>query len=188
MNIQETPLAGCYILEPKIFQDDRGCFFESFNQAVFEKAIGKSVHFVQDNQSLSSHGVLRGLHAQLGEHAQAKLVRVLSGSVLDVAVDARVGSPSFGHYFSIELSAENKKQLFIPRGFYHGFVVLSESAEFFYKCDNFYHSAAESGIMYNDNRLGIDWQLPTESLILSEKDLKNKSFDEVIRQQGTASL
>lgn len=183
MNIQETPLEGCYIIEPKVLKDDRGYFFESFNQASFEKAIGRSVLFVQDNQSLSNRGVLRGLHAQIGQYAQAKLVRVLSGSVLDVAVDARVDSPSFGQYFSIELSAENKKQLFIPRGFYHGFVVLSESAEFFYKCDNFYHAEAESGIIYNDDRLGIDWQMPTESLILSEKDLKNKTFDEVVRQQ-----
>lgn len=170
MEIVKTHLEGCFILEPKVFGDSRGYFFESFNAATFGELSGQSIQFVQDNQSFSSRGVLRGLHAQKGEHAQAKLVRVLKGEVLDVAVDGRKDSPTFGQHVSVVLSAENKKQLFVPRGFYHGFVVLSETAEFFYKCDNFYNKESERGVIYNDRQLNIDWKLPEEELILSEKD------------------
>lgn len=170
MEIVKTHLDGCFILEPKVFGDDRGYFFESFNASTFAELSGQSVHFVQDNQSFSSRGVLRGLHAQQGEYAQAKLVRVLKGEVLDVAVDGRKDSPTFGRHVSVVLSAKNKKQLFVPRGFYHGFVVLSDTAEFFYKCDNFYNKESESGVIYNDTQLNIDWRLPEEELILSEKD------------------
>lgn len=170
MKIVKTHLEGCFILEPKVFGDDRGYFFESFNTATFAELSGQNIQFVQDNQSFSSRGVLRGLHAQKGEHAQAKLVRVLKGEVLDVAVDGRKDSLTFGQHVSVVLSAENKKQLFVPRGFYHGFVVLSETAEFFYKCDNFYNKESERGVIYNDKQLNIDWKLPEEELILSEKD------------------
>ena len=170
MTATETQLAGCFILEPKVFEDDRGYFFESFNQQTFNKLIGKEVNFVQDNQSFSSKGVLRGLHYQKGIHAQAKLIRVLSGSVLDIAVDIRKNSPTKGQYIAVELSAENRKQIFVPRGFAHGFLVLSENAQFFYKCDNFYNMEAESGIMFNDSDLNIDWQLANNDVIVSEKD------------------
>ena len=171
MNFIATPLAGCYILEPNVILDERGYFMESFNEQTFQKGTGQTVHFVQDNQSFSSKGVLRGLHYQTGEHTQAKLVRVLSGSVLDVAVDIRPDSPTYGQHFSTELSAENQRQFFVPRGFAHGFLVLSETATFFYKCDNFYNKASEGGIASNDPALGIDWQLDFESLCISEKDL-----------------
>lgn len=170
MNFTETNLKGCFILEPKIFLDDRGFFMESFNENTFEKGVGQKVHFVQDNQSFSSKGVLRGLHYQTGEHAQAKLVRVLSGEVLDVAVDMRPESPTYGQSFSILLSGENQKQLFIPRGFAHGFLVTSETAVFFYKCDNFYNKESEGGVIYNDPALKIDWKFSEEDLIISEKD------------------
>ncbi|WP_224488203.1 dTDP-4-dehydrorhamnose 3,5-epimerase [Robertkochia flava] len=170
MKVTETGLAGCFVIEPRVFEDDRGYFFESFNHKEFEKAVCRPVNFVQDNQSFSSKGVIRALHYQLGEHAQAKLVRVLSGKVLDVAVDLRKDSKTFGQHFSIELSADNKRQLFIPRGFAHGFIVLSETAEFFYKCDNYYNKASEGGIIYNDPELNIDWILPKEEILLSEKD------------------
>jgi len=143
---------------------------ESFNAARFNNAIGQKVNFIQDNQSYSSKGVIRALHYQVGEHAQAKLVRVLSGIVLDVAVDLRKDSETFGEHCTVELSAENKKQLFIPRGFAHGFVVLSETAEFFYKCDNFYNKDSEGGIIFSDPTLNIDWKIPHEQLIVSEKD------------------
>lgn len=170
MNFIETKLKGCFILEPKIIKDERGYFMESFNQNTFEKGIGQQVQFVQDNQSFSSKGVLRGLHYQTGNHAQAKLVRVLSGEVLDVAVDIRPESPTFGQYEAILLSAENQKQFYIPRGFAHGFLVLSETATFFYKCDNFYNKESEGGLIYNDQTVGIDWQFSTAHLIISEKD------------------
>jgi len=170
MNVAETKLRGCFIIEPNVFKDDRGYFFESFNQQTFEKAISQKVNFVQDNQSFSNYGVLRGLHFQKGEHAQAKLVRVLQGSVWDVAVDLRSESLTYGQYIGVELSAENNKQLFIPRGFAHGFVVLSKKAEFFYKCDNYYNKESESGIIFNDETLNIDWKLPLIDLIISEKD------------------
>jgi len=170
MQIEETKLKGCFIIEPKVFGDERGYFFESYKQDLFEKAIGYKVNFIQDNQSLSSYGVLRGLHFQNGEHAQAKLVRVLKGSVLDVAVDIRQDSPTFGQHVSIELSEENKKQVFVPRGFAHGFIVLSESAEFFYKVDNVYEPTQEGGILFSDKDIGIDWKVPLSSIQLSDKD------------------
>jgi dTDP-4-dehydrorhamnose 3,5-epimerase len=168
--VTETKLEGCFIIEPKVFNDERGYFLESFNQKVFNELIGEKIRFVQDNESLSSKGVLRGLHYQKGEHAQAKLVRVVKGKVLDVCVDIRKNSPTFGQYVSVELSEENKKQLFIPRGFAHGFVVLSDKALFSYKCDNFYNKESESGIIFNDIDLNINWVLPEEDLIISEKD------------------
>ena len=170
MKFIETKLKGCFIIEPKIIQDERGYFMESFNERTFQDAIDQKVHFVQDNQSFSTKGVLRGLHYQTGEHAQAKLVRVLQGQVLDVAVDIRPGSDTFGQYEAVILSAENQTQFFIPRGFAHGFLVLSETATFFYKCDNFYNKESEGGILFNDSTIGVDWNFDTEKLIISEKD------------------
>ncbi|MBP6072230.1 MAG: dTDP-4-dehydrorhamnose 3,5-epimerase [Flavobacterium sp.] len=170
MNFIETKLKGCFLLEPKIILDERGYFMESFNENTFQKGIGQSVHFVQDNQSYSTRGVLRGMHYQTEEHAQAKLVRVLQGEVLDVAVDIRPESDTYGQHVAVLLSAENQKQLFIPRGFAHGFVVLSETATFFYKCDNFYNKESEGGIIFNDPSLQIDWQLSESELLISEKD------------------
>lgn len=170
MNFIETNLKGCFVLEPKVFHDERGYFMESFNQNVFNQGIGQEVNFVQDNQSYSSRGVLRGLHYQCGEHAQAKLVRVLEGEVLDVAVDLRPDSETYGQSYFILLSAENKKQFYVPRGFAHGFIVLSEKATFFYKCDNFYNKESEGGLIYNDPTLAIDWGMPEQELIISEKD------------------
>lgn len=169
MPFKTTEFPGLVVFEPKVFGDERGYFFESFNQQVFEAA-GINRPFVQDNQARSVYGVLRGLHFQKGEAAQAKLVRVLEGSVLDVVVDLRVGSPSYGKSYSIELSAENKLQLYVPRGFAHGYVVLSETAEFFYKCDNFYSKADEGGLIYNDPALKIDWGIDLSDAILSDKD------------------
>lgn len=171
MNFISTKLEGCIVIEPKIFNDERGYFLESFNENTFQKGIGKQIHFVQDNQSYSTKGVLRGLHYQTGDHAQAKLVRVLQGEVLDVVVDLRPGSKTYGEYVSVLLSAENQKQLFIPRGFAHGFLVVSDTATFFYKCDNFYNKESEGGIIYNDGSLNIDWKFPIEELIISDKDL-----------------
>ncbi|WP_313805891.1 dTDP-4-dehydrorhamnose 3,5-epimerase [Flavobacterium sp.] len=170
MKFTETKLKGCFILEPTVFGDSRGYFMESFNEQTFEKGTGEKVHFVQDNQSFSTRGVLRGLHYQTGDHAQAKLVRVLKGEVLDVAVDIRPESDTYGHYVAEVLSGDNQKQLYIPRGFAHGFLVLSETAVFFYKCDNFYNKESEGGIIYNDPTIGIDWNFPSEALLISEKD------------------
>lgn len=170
MIFTETKLKGCFIIEPKIISDERGYFMESFNQNVFENGIGKKINFVQDNQSFSSRGVLRGLHYQTGDFAQAKLVRVLQGEVLDVAVDLRPNSTTFGQYETILLSAENQKQFFIPRGFAHGFLVLSETATFFYKCDNFYNKESEGGLFFNDETINIDWNFPYDELLISEKD------------------
>lgn len=157
MTFTETKLKGCFILEPKIIKDERGYFMESYNKKTFNQGIGQEVTFVQDNQSFSTRGVLRGLHYQCGEHAQAKLVRVLQGEVLDVAVDLRPESETFGQYEAVLLSSDNQKQFFVPRGFAHGFLVLSETATFFYKCDNFYNKESEGGIIYNDPNLKIDW-------------------------------
>lgn len=171
MTIKETKLEGCYIIQPNIFKDKRGYFIESFNQKTFNSLLNLDVNFVQDNESKSSKGVLRGLHYQLGEYAQAKLVRVVKGAVLDVAVDVREGSKTFGEYISIELTEENKTQLFVPRGFAHGFIVLEDETIFSYKCDNYYHKASEAGIIYNDKDLNIDWQLPSTDFILSDKDI-----------------
>ncbi len=169
MHFIPTKIEGLLIVEPRVFEDARGYFFESYNEADFAKG-GITAKFVQDNQSKSSYGVIRGLHCQLGEHAQAKLVRVLEGKVLDVAVDARKGSPTFGRHVAVELSAENKRQLFIPRGFLHGFAVLSETATFAYKCDNLYCKESEFGIRYDDPEIGIDWGIPADKVITSEKD------------------
>jgi len=178
MRIEQTPLQDCFIIHEKVHGDARGYFIETFNQRDFKAASGLDIEFVQDNQSKSSKGVLRGLHMQKGASAQAKLVRVLAGSVLDVAVDLRKGSPSFGQHFTIELTAENHKQFFVPAGFAHGFVVLSESATFFYKVDKFYEPGNEVGIMYNDADLNIDWKLADNELILSDKDKILGSFAE----------
>lgn len=172
-----TPLEQCVIIEPTVFNDSRGYFFESFNQSTFNTLIGQSVTFVQDNESYSTKGVLRGLHFQKEEWAQAKLVRVVKGRVLDVAVDIRKDSPTYGQYISVELTEDNKKQLFVPRGFAHGFVVLSDTAIFSYKCDNYYNKEAEGGIIYNDTTLNIDWELPIETLIISEKDAILPTFE-----------
>ena len=170
MKITETILEGCYVLEPKIFEDERGIFFESYNKKDFEERIGLNIDFVQDNHSVSKKGVLRGLHFQKGENAQAKLVRVVKGEVLDVVVDIRKESPTFGRHFKIKLSDTNNKALFIPKGMAHGFLTLSEEAVFVYKCDSYYQKQAESGIMYNDEDLGIDWEYPSKKIILSKKD------------------
>ena len=171
MTVSETKLKGCFVLTHNLYNEERGYFFESFNKQSFEQAIGKRINFVQDNQSYSTYGVIRGLHYQTGEYAQAKLVRVLKGSILDIVVDLRKNSPTFGQHLALELTDIDKKQLFIPRGFAHGFVVLSDTAEIFYKCDNYYNKEAEVGIIYNDNQLNIDWKLPDDKLIISEKDL-----------------
>ena len=179
MKVSETKLKGCFIIEPKLFKDDRGYFFESFNQREFEKETGIKVNFIQDNESYSSKGVLRGLHIQKGKYAQAKLVRVIKGEVLDVAVDLRNDSPTFGEYISIEISEENKKQLFIPRGFAHGFIVLSNTALLSYKCDNYYNKESEGGIIYNDKDLNIDWQLNDNEIIISEKDTFLPTFKSI---------
>ena len=170
MKLQKTPLEDCYIIEPTVFEDERGYFYEKYNQKKFEELSGIEGHFVQDNISKSSYGVLRGIHLQKGEYAQAKLVSCLEGAVWDVAVDLRKDSKTFGKWFGIELNAENRLQLYVPRGFGHGFSVISETAIFAYKCDNYYHKGAESGIMYNDADLNIDWKLAEQDIIISEKD------------------
>ncbi len=175
MPFVKTDIEDLLIFEPQVWEDERGYFYESFNENAF-KAAGIYSQFVQDNQAKSNYGVLRGLHYQTGAYAQAKLVRAISGKVLDVVVDLRLDSKTYGRSFSIILSAENKKQLFVPRGFAHGYAVLSESAEFFYKCDNFYNKEAEGGLIYNDAQLGIDWQLASEDIILSEKDKVQPAF------------
>jgi dTDP-4-dehydrorhamnose 3,5-epimerase len=170
MNVTFTPLEGCFLIHDTFFGDDRGYFFESFNRNTFLEKTGMAVDFVQDNQSSSQRGVLRGLHFQQGEFTQAKLVRVLKGSVLDIAVDLRKDSKTFGQHFAVELSEDSHTQFFVPRGFAHGFVVLSAEAVFFYKCDNYYNKASEGGIIYNDPDLAIDWRIPQAELLLSEKD------------------
>ncbi|WP_294825073.1 dTDP-4-dehydrorhamnose 3,5-epimerase [uncultured Flavobacterium sp.] len=170
MTFTPTKLEGCYILDPTIINDGRGYFMESFNENKFEAGTGTRVHFVQDNQSFSTKGVLRGLHYQTGDHAQAKLVRVLQGEVLDIAVDIRPGSGTYGQYVAVLLSDENQRQFFVPRGFAHGFLVLSETAVFFYKCDNFYNKESEGGILYNDPAIGIDWGTTGVEFTISEKD------------------
>jgi len=179
MIYNETKLNGCFVIEPKIFTDNRGYFFESFNRRSFNEGVGTEVNFVQDNQSFSTYGVLRGLHYQAGIHAQAKLVRVLKGKVLDIALDLRKDSPTFGDHVAIELSGENNKQLFIPKGFAHGFIVLTDTVEFFYKCDNYYNKESERGIIYNDDSLEIDWRLNNKDIIISEKDMELPSFKEL---------
>ena len=172
MNVIETGIEGLLILEPRIFKDARGYFFESFSQREFEEKVGP-VRFVQDNESMSTYGVMRGLHFQRPPYTQSKLVRCVSGRVLDVAVDIRLGSPTYGQHVAVELSAENHRQFFIPKGFAHGFAVLSETAVFQYKCDEFYHPEADDGISILDGSLGIDWRIPTDKAILSEKDTRH---------------
>lgn len=179
MNIVETEIKGVFIIEPKVFGDNRGYFFESFSQREFESVIGP-VTFVQDNQSKSSYGVVRGLHFQRPPHAQAKLVRVVKGKVLDVAVDLRKDSPTFGKYMAVELSDENHRQVFIPKGFAHGFSVLSEEAVFQYKCDEYYAPESEAAIAWDDQDLNIDWKVPAEDVVLSAKDRNHPTLKEFI--------
>lgn len=179
MGIVKCHIEGIYIIEPDIFGDQRGYFFESFSQKRFDEEIGEIV-FVQDNESKSSYGVLRGLHYQLPPYTQSKLVRVVKGSVWDVAVDIRQGSPTFGQHIAIELTEDNKKQLFISHGFAHGFVVLSEEAIFQYKCDNYYAPGYEGAIRFDDEKLNIDWKIPTKDMILSEKDKRHPAFEYAI--------
>lgn len=178
MKFTKTKIEGVVIVEPKVFEDARGYFFESYNEKEFVEN-GIDAKFIQDNQSKSSYGVIRGLHCQLGDHSQAKLVRVLKGRVLDVAVDIRKGSPTFGQYVAVELSEENQRQLFIPRHFLHGFSVLSEEAVFSYKVDNYYCKDAEFGIRYDDKEIGVDWQIPVDKIITSEKDRIAKGLKDV---------
>jgi len=180
LETQHTPLKDCFILKPSVFKDERGTFFETYNQVLFNKVTGSNIDFVQDNQSESSYGVIRGLHFQSGAMAQAKLVRVVKGRVLDVVVDIRKDSETFGKKFSIILDDSNNFQFFVPRGFAHGFITLSESAVFSYKCDNFYDKASEGGIIYNDATLLLDWHLPKEDFIISEKDLQLPAFLEAL--------
>ena len=179
MEVIKTAIEGVVIIEPSVFKDDRGYFFESFSQREFEEKV-RPINFVQDNESMSSYGVMRGLHFQTPPFTQSKLVRCVKGKVLDVAVDIRKGSPTYGQHVAVELSEENHRQFFVPRGFAHGFAVLSETAIFQYKCDNFYAPQADGGISIQDDSLGIDWQIPMDKAILSEKDLKHlclKDFD-----------
>ena len=179
MEVIKTAIDGLVIIEPKVFKDARGYFFESFSQREFEQKVRK-INFVQDNESMSSYGVMRGLHFQRPPYTQSKLVRCVKGRVLDVAVDIRKGSPTYGEHVAVELSEDNHRQFFVPRGFAHGFVVLSETAIFQYKCDNFYAPEADGGINIKDESLGIDWQIAMEDALLSEKDLKHlclKNFD-----------
>ena len=179
MEVIKTAIEGVVIIEPRVFKDDRGYFFESFSQREFEEKV-RPINFVQDNESMSSYGVMRGLHFQAPPFTQSKLVRCVKGKVLDVAVDIRKGSPTYGQHVAVELSEENHRQFFVPRGFAHGFAVLSETAIFQYKCDNFYAPQADGGISIQDNSLGIDWQIPMHKAMLSEKDLKHlclKDYD-----------
>lgn len=176
MKVTETFLKGCFVIEPTIFEDERGYFMESYNRSKLNEALGREIQFIQDNEARSSYGVIRGLHFQTGTYAQAKLVRVLVGKVLDVALDLRTDSDTYGTYFSIELSGKNKKQLFVPRGFAHGYSVVSESALFSYKCDNGYNKESESGIIYNDADLAIAWGIPNGNRIISDKDKLLQSF------------
>lgn len=179
MEVIQTNIKGVVIIEPRLFKDDRGYFFESYSERDFNKQVGE-IHFVQDNESKSSYGVMRGLHFQHPPFTQSKLVRCVKGAVLDVAVDIRKGSPTYGQHVAVELTEDNHRQFFIPRGFAHGFDVLSPEAIFQYKCDNFYHPEADGGISILDTSLGIDWRIPTEHAILSEKDTKHpllKDFD-----------
>jgi dTDP-4-dehydrorhamnose 3,5-epimerase len=180
LELQKTPLKDCFILKPNVFRDQRGLFYETYNKKVFKKTTGLDLDFVQDNQSISSYGVLRGLHFQTGKMAQAKLVRVVKGKVLDIVVDVRRDSETFGKSFSVILDDVENLQLFVPKGFAHGFITLSEKSIFSYKCDNYYDKTSESGIIYNDATLRLDWHLPKEDFIISEKDLELPGFKEAI--------
>lgn len=177
MEVIKTDIEGVVIIEPRIFKDERGYFYESFSQREFEEKVCKTT-FVQDNQSKSSYGVLRGLHFQKPPYCQSKLVRCIKGAVLDVAVDIRKGSPTFGKYVAVELTEDNHRQFFVPRGFAHGFAVLSEEAVFQYKCDNFYNKESEGSVAWNDPQLGIDWRIPSDKVLLSEKDKLSKNISE----------
>lgn len=178
MEVIKTAIEGVFIIEPRLFKDDRGYFFESFSQREFNEKVRK-VNFVQDNESKSSYGVLRGLHFQKPPYAQSKLVRVIKGAVLDVAVDIRKGSPTFGKYVSVELTEDNHRQFFIPRGFAHGFSVLTDEVIFQYKCDNFYAPKCEGAIAWDDPDLGIDWRIPMDKAVLSEKDRKHPQLKDL---------
>lgn len=182
MEVIKTALDGVLIIEPKVFGDARGYFFESFSQREFDEKVapilGHTIHFVQDNESMSSYGVMRGLHFQRPPYTQSKLVRCVKGAVLDVAVDIRKGSPTYGQHVAVELTEENHRQFFVPRGFAHGFAVLSETAVFQYKCDEFYHPEADGGISILDDSLGIDWRIPTDKALLSDKDMKQPLMKE----------
>ncbi len=180
MNIIKTEIEGPLVIEPRVFGDSRGYFFESYNKRDFEAATGLNIDFVQDNESRSSYGVVRGLHFQLPPFSQAKLVRVVEGSVLDVAVDIRKDSPTYGRHVSVELSADNKRQFYVPRGFAHGFAVLSKTAVFQYKCDEYYHPEAEGALAWDDPTLAIDWRLPADAVLLSDKDRHHPSFNQFI--------
>ena len=180
IEVKKTDIEGVLIIEPKVFGDARGYFLESFNAKEFAEKTGLNINFVQDNESMSSYGVMRGLHFQRPPYTQSKLVRCVKGAVLDVAVDIRKGSPTYGKYVAVELTEDNHRQFFVPRGFAHGFVVLSETAVFQYKCDEFYHPESDGGISILDKSLGIDWRIPTGKALLSEKDTKHallKDFD-----------
>lgn len=176
MKVIETGLKDCYVIEPQFFKDNRGCFLLEYNKKEFQEKTGFTGNFVLGNQSISEYGVVRGLHLQRGEFSQAKLIRVVKGKILDVAVDARKNSNTYGKVFSVELSAENNKQLFVPKGFLHGFSVLENDTIVSYKCDNYYNFESEDGVIYNDKDLNIDWKIPFEDIVLSEKDLKLKNF------------
>lgn len=180
MNVIHTPIKDLLIIEPRIFNDDRGYFFESFNAKAFAEATGFTNSFIQDNQARSTKNVLRGLHFQSAPNAQTKLVRVLEGAIWDVVVDIRTGSPTFGQWHGVELSAENKRQFLVPRGFAHGYSVLTDTAEVFYKCDNFYSKADDGGISYNDPSLNIDWKINLDHAIISEKDLKQPLLKDAV--------
>ena len=176
MTVKETGLKDCYVIEPQFFKDNRGCFLLEYNKKEFQEKTGFTGNFVLGNQSISEYGVVRGLHLQRGEFSQAKLIRVVKGKILDVAVDARKNSNTYGKVFTVELSAENNKQLFVPKGFLHGFSVLENDTIVSYKCDNYYNFESEDGVIYNDKDLNIDWKIPFEDIVLSEKDLKLKNF------------
>lgn len=180
MSAKEMNIKGCFVWSPKVIQDDRGYFVESFNKRIFEEQTGIKTDFVQDNESRSSKGVLRGLHYQSGEHAQAKLVRVIKGSVLDVCVDLRIGSDTFGNHFSIILDAVKKQELYVPKGFAHGFLTLEDDTIFSYKCSTYYNKASERGIIFNDETLNIDWNLSNELLLLSKKDKELPTFKSLL--------
>lgn len=182
MTIDTCDIEGLLIIQPRIFEDERGYFFESFNEQKFQNTSKLQTKFVQDNESFSGYGTVRGLHFQKPPYAQAKLVRVISGTVLDVVVDIRSGSPTFGKHFSIELSEENKTQLYVPAGFAHGFAVLSQHALFSYKVDNYYNSASDAGILWNDPEFGIDWKIKKEDILLSDKDMKQQGFSDYCKQ------
>jgi dTDP-4-dehydrorhamnose 3,5-epimerase len=181
MTVEETYLKGCFVLTPTIYRDNRGLFFESYHQQEFERLIGRQISFIQDNHSVSNKGVLRGLHYQKGEYAQAKLIRVIKGSVLDVCVDIRPASETFGKHFSIILNGIDNKQLYIPRGFAHGFLALEDDTVFNYKCDNYYNKESEAGIRFDDKELNIDWNFPLNNLVLSEKDLQLPTFEKLFK-------